>query len=166
MSEINFIPVTTPEKCRLIEGLAFPIWREHYTPIIGAAQVEYMLRQRQTAQAVEEQVRQGDLYFLIQTGRGDEIGFFSIQFRPREVFLSKFYLLKDFRGKGLARKVLDFIRKMALEKQASRITLLVHKRNPSVKAYQALGFRILEPVATDIGNGYVMDDYRMGLDFV
>lgn len=147
-----------------MEALAFPIWREHYTPIIGAEQVEYMLQQRQTAKAVEEQVRQGDLYYLIQTPDQEKIGYLSVIFLPDELFLSKLYLLKNHRGKGVAREALEFIKGLAQEKGLKRIILIVHKRNPSVKVYEALGFRILEPVVTDIGGGFVMDDYRMGLD--
>lgn len=67
------------------------------------------------------------------------------------------------RGKGFARAALEFVKTLARSRDLGRITLTVHKQNPSVKVYQALGFKILEPVVTDIGGGFVMDDYRMGL---
>ncbi|HUO58751.1 MAG TPA: GNAT family N-acetyltransferase [bacterium] len=164
MNKPSFLAATQPEDFKLIEALAGPIWRGHYTPIIGAGQVEYMLQQRQTAKAVEEQIRHGDFYYLIQTPEGEKSGYLSVSFRPDELFLSKLYLLKSHRGQGLARKALGFIEDLARSKGLKRITLTVHKQNPSVKIYQALGFRILESVITDIGGGYVMDDYRMALD--
>jgi len=164
MSPIHFPAVATPPQFKEVEALAFPIWREHYTPIIGAAQVEYMLEKFQSAQAVEKQVREGALYFLIQVPEGENTGFLSVVPRPGELFLSKLYVLKTHRGKGYARQALEFIQGLAKERGLQRITLTVHKQNPSVKAYQAMGFRILEPVVTDIGNGFVMDDYRMGLN--
>ena len=163
MITVKFLPAKIQSDFLAVETLAFPIWREHYTPIIGAAQVEYMLQQRQTAKALEAQVRQGDLYYLIQNSEGEKVGFLSVAYRPEELFLSKLYLLKSQRGKGLARKALEFIKGLAQEKGLKRIILTVHKRNPSVKVYEALGFQILGPVVTDIGGGYVMDDYRMGL---
>jgi GNAT superfamily N-acetyltransferase len=113
---------------------------------------------------LEEQVKQGDLYFLIRNENGEKAGFLSVDLRPQELFLSKLYLLKNQRGKGLARQALDFIRELAKEKGLKRITLTVHKRNPSVKIYQVLGFHILGPVMTDIGNGHVMDDYQMAME--
>ncbi|NCB47474.1 GNAT family N-acetyltransferase, partial [bacterium] len=38
----NFVKATFDDAAELA-GLAETIWREHYTPIIGAEQVEYML---------------------------------------------------------------------------------------------------------------------------
>jgi diamine N-acetyltransferase len=164
MKRAFFPPITSQKDFQAVEALAFPIWREHYTPVIGAAQMEYMLQKFQTAKAVEEQVREGALYFLIQTSGRDKVGFLSVLPRLEELFLSKLYLLKTHRGRGYARQALEFIQSLAKERSLKRITLTVNKQNPAVKAYQALGFRILEPVVTDIGNGFVMDDYRMGLD--
>lgn len=164
MNRPFFSPVTGPKDFLAVEALAGPIWREHYTPLIGAAQVEYMLQKFQTAFAVEEQIREGALYHLVQAPEEDYVGFFSVVLRPGEVFISKLYLLKIHRGKGYARQALEFIQNLARERGLRRITLTVHKQNPSVKVYQALGFKILEPVVTDIGNGFVMDDYRMGLN--
>jgi diamine N-acetyltransferase len=163
MDKTSFLEAQTAEDFKAIEALAFPIWREYYTPLIGASQVEYMLQKFQTAKAVGEQAREGALYYLIQAPEGGKIGFFSVIPRPGELFLSKIYLLKDQRGKGCARKALEFIQGLARERGLRRITLTVNKQNPAVKAYQALGFRILEPVVTDIGGGFVMDDYRMEL---
>lgn len=164
MEKIRFLPVTDIEGFQAVEALAFPIWREHYIPLIGQAQVDYMLQKFQTAGAVESQAAQGALYFLLQTPEGKNFGFLSALPRPGELFLSKFYFLKSHRGKGYARQVLEFLKGLARQKGFSRITLTVHKQNPSVEVYGALGFKILEPVVTDIGGGFVMDDYRMGMD--
>jgi len=165
MSLAPFPPVKTSADMKVVESLAYPIWREHYLPIIGAAQVEYMLKKFQTTQAIESQIQQGALYFMIRSHEGEIVGFFAVIKKPGEFFLSKLYLLKTHRGLGYARQALDFIRGLAQERGLTRITLTVHKQNPSVRIYQALGFRILGPVITEIGDGYVMDDYRMSLDF-
>jgi RimJ/RimL family protein N-acetyltransferase len=166
MDTLEFVPVHTPEHFQAVEALANPIWREHYIPLIGQAQVEYMLAKFQTAQAVGQQVREGALYYLIQAPEKENIGFLSVIPRQGELFISKFYLLKEERGKGYARMALEFIKSLALDLGLERLILTVHKRNPSVKVYEALGFKVLGPVVTDIGGGYVMDDYRMGLDLV
>ena len=42
-----------------ISKLAFEIWTEHYTPIIGTASVNYMLNKFQTAAAIENQILEG-----------------------------------------------------------------------------------------------------------
>lgn len=45
--------------------LANGIWHEHFTPIIGEKQVNYMLDRFQSAPAIAEQIRQGYLYFAL-----------------------------------------------------------------------------------------------------
>ena len=87
----------------------------------------------------------------------------AVQPRNTELFLSKLYLLEETRGKGYSRPLLEWLRSFAQKKGLSKITLTVHKRNPSVEIYQKLGFRIIDPVVTDIGKGFAMDDYRMEL---
>jgi RimJ/RimL family protein N-acetyltransferase len=45
---------------------------------------------------------------------------------------------------------------------AHRLILYVNKRNAkAIAAYQRNGFVIAESVVTDIGGGFVMDDYVM-----
>ena len=45
---------TAEQAAGKISALAGEIWREHYTPIIGAEQVEYMLAKFQTAERILE----------------------------------------------------------------------------------------------------------------
>jgi len=164
VASVRFLPVRTAKDLHAVEDLAFPIWREHYTPIIGAAQVEYMLQKFQTAKAVKKRISEGYLYYLLEVPPAVPMGFLAVMPESGELYLDKFYLLKGHRRKGHAREALKFLEGMAREKGLSRITLAVNKRNPAVKVYEALGFRIAGPVVTDIGKGFVMDDYRMVKD--
>jgi len=158
---MNFLPVLKPKDFKTVEALAFPIWREHYTPIIGAAQVEYMLQKFQAAKAIKKQVSEGYSYYLLEVPSAGPVGYLAVRPESGELYLDKFYFLKEYRGKGHAREALRFLEEMAKGQRLSRISLSVNKKNPAVKVYEALGFHIAGPVMTDIGNGYVMDDYRM-----
>jgi len=62
---IHFKVVTTDQDLVLIEEMAKIIWHEHYTPIIGAEQVAYMLEKFQSAAAMRSQIENGYQYFLI-----------------------------------------------------------------------------------------------------
>ena len=42
-----------------IADLADIIWKEHYIPIIGIPQVDYMLKKFQSAKAIKEQISDG-----------------------------------------------------------------------------------------------------------
>jgi GNAT superfamily N-acetyltransferase len=142
--------------------LAREIWPEHYVSLIGRDQVEYMLSNYQSAAAIGAQITEGIAYHLIEL-EGEEVGYFAIRAEPvtSGMFLSKLYLRRAVRGRGLARAVLRHVEALCRDRRLSHIWLTVHKRNPSVQAYERLGFSVTEPVVTDIGNGYVMDDYRM-----
>ena len=48
-----------------IEKLGKVIWKEHYTSIIGAEQVEYMLHKFQSVSAIESQVLEGFEYYSL-----------------------------------------------------------------------------------------------------
>ena len=156
-----FIKVAAKQHIEAVETLAREIWTEHYIPIIGREQVDYMLSRFQSAQAIEEQIANGCLYFLIQDA-GESIGYISIQPKEQELFLSKIYVRSSRRGKGYGRKAVRFAEELAKEKGLARIVLTVNKKNTlAIKAYEAIGFQKVEALVQDIGKGFVMDDYKM-----
>ena len=162
----QFVPVSTPEQLATVATLAHEIWYEFYVPLIGRAQVDYMVAKFQNAAAMQAQIDQGYEYFLVQqddtTGARRDIGYCAVQEQADgALFLSKFYLLKSARGSGTGRKCMEFIEGLARRRELSPLWLTVNKGNPSVQAYQRLGFRIAADLVMDIGGGFVMDDYRM-----
>lgn len=157
----QFIPADTPELLHRVAALAQIIWREHYPPLIGEKQVEYMLQHFHSEDIMRRQAAEGMEFYLVKE-EGLEAGYFAVQYRENDLFLSKFYLRREARGKGLSRRMMAWIERLAAQKGLRRITLTTHKRNAiALRAYEGLGFRIVEPVVTDIGDGYVMDDYRL-----
>lgn len=144
-----------------LASLADAIWREHYIPIIGLAQVDYMLHRFQSAQAIERQVAEGLDYYLMESG-GIPVGYLAFDKRGDELFLSKIYLLKEYRGRGHGRQAMAFVIEKARELECSRVALTVNKNNSkSIDAYLKMGFLKERPLVMDIGGGFVMDDFRM-----
>ncbi|MDH5432463.1 MAG: GNAT family N-acetyltransferase [Gammaproteobacteria bacterium] len=156
---LKIIPAKTSDSNHIAE-IAKPIWREHYTPIIGADQVEYMLKNFQSQLAVEKQMNEGYSYFIIQFDNSTA-GYMSVQQRENTLFLSKFYLSNLYRGQGLARKMLDYIEALGCQLGCEIIELTVNKYNPAYHIYLKMGFVSIESIQIDIGEGYIMDDYRM-----
>jgi ribosomal protein S18 acetylase RimI-like enzyme len=64
----------------------------------------------------------------------------------------------------MGRKIIEYIRDWTLTNQKEIIILNVNKNNSAVQFYQKMGFKIIEEMILDIGEGYVMDDYVMQLD--
>ncbi|HEY7640984.1 MAG TPA: GNAT family N-acetyltransferase [Steroidobacteraceae bacterium] len=143
-------------------GLARAIWYEYYVPLIGRAQVDYMVSRFQSSEAMGQQLRDGYEYFLTERD-GQDIGYCAVQPQPAEksLFLSKLYLIRDARGAGTGRVCMEFIEQLARRRGLKLLWLTVNKGNPAVKAYERLGFRIAADLVMDIGGGFVMDDFRM-----
>ena len=160
--QLQIEPVCTSEQVAAVEVLAREIWYEYYLPLIGRAQVDYMVGRFQTAEAIRDQIDAGFEYFLVRDVH-IPVGYFAIRAEPEDsrVFISKFYLHGSRRGTGTGRRCMEFIEQLATGRGLPLLWLTVNKANPSVKAYQRLGFRIAADIEIDIGSGFVMDDFRM-----
>lgn len=158
---INFHEVKSDSNLALIENMANTIWHEHYTPIIGTEQVNYMLDKFQSVSTMRDQINQGYQYFLINFN-DNAVGYLSFEKRENVLFLSKIYLLKSERGKGIGRKAMEFVVSVAKGFTCTKVSLTVNKFNlNSIRAYERAGFKKKGELVQDIGNGFVMDDYLM-----
>jgi len=155
------IKVSTPGKIARTAALAAEIWTDHYTPLIGAEQVAYMLERFQSAEAIEEAIQPGGFRYYLLTEHEADVAYCAVKRERENLFLSKLYVRKVNRGSGFAKRLLRY----AIEDHPgiSRVWLTVNKGNTgSIAAYQRMGFTIEEAVCNDIGNGFVMDDFVMG----
>ena len=142
--------------------MATAIVREHYDPIIGKEQNDYMIQKFQTADAIKEQLEHGYQYYFVSDKRR-RIGFFAFYPRENAMYLSKLYLYKDERGKGYSRQMLDFVISNARNIGLTSIELNVNRNNSAIYAYEKLGFKVIRAEKNDIGAGFFMDDYVYGL---
>ncbi|MFH0977526.1 MAG: GNAT family N-acetyltransferase [Spirochaetota bacterium] len=161
-----FIEVKDKNQIDILERLAKEIWTEHYSPIIGKVQVDYMLDKYQSAKAIKNQISNEKFIYYLIYDKNYPSGYIGIQFKEDELFLSKLYVLNLKRNKGFGRKAIQFIVGLAKEKHLNKISLTVNKYNTgTIKAYEKFGFDNLGSVVADIGNGFIMDDYKMVKSF-
>jgi GNAT superfamily N-acetyltransferase len=79
-----------------------------------------------------------------------------------QMWLSKFYIAQSRRGQGLGRWTFEQLVHRARSEDCRVIWLTVNRFNTgSITAYQKLGLHITQELCTDIGQGFMMDDYRM-----
>ena len=160
MNEATLRQAKTDSEIQDIAILANEIWHQHFIPIIGEAQVEYMVEKFQSYPAIKSQIENdGYEYYQIFSGH-TMAGYTGIHQENSALFLSKLYIKKDFRGQHLATKALDFLIQLCKERRLGKIWLTCNKYNSNTLAvYDHLGFVITDEQVADIGNGFVMDDY-------
>lgn len=174
---ISILNATSKKELGAIEQIARFIWHEHYTPIIGKEQVEYMLEKFQSTDVMLNQLTEGYRYYSVvehlepyHLSKPENIlliGYFAIKPEEDSLFISKFYLHLNARGKGYGRTMLTFIKEQALADKLSTLRLTVNKYNTyTIAAYEKMGFVKKEAAVFDIGNGYVMDDFVMELGLI
>lgn len=155
-----FVEVSTRRDIATVARLAREIWRDHYTPIIGAGQVAYMLNKFQSAEAITGQIAHRHHWYFLIRHKNRTVGYVGLERRGAVLFLSKLYLEKSMRGKGLGRRAVNFVLGFAGERGVSMVRLTVNRHNTlAIGAYERTGFTRAGEVVTDIGGGYVMDDY-------
>lgn len=142
-----------------IARMAETCWRDHYIPIIGQAQVDYMLAKYQSPEAIRQQIADGRKYEIIIGPDDEPLGYLGHDVSESRLFLSKLYILPYAQRRGLGRWALA---ELCQRHPEFDIHLTVNKQNHSAIAFYAQnGFVLSGPVLADIGQGYVMDDWKM-----
>jgi diamine N-acetyltransferase len=156
-----------PEHLPEIAVLAGVVWRAHYPGIITVEQIEYMLERMYNQEVLQNELQQGIRYDRILVD-GIMRGFAGYGPVPGgEMKLHKIYIHPDWHRHGLGSLLLQHVLEVTRRDGFHVLILAVNKRNEkAIAAYQKNGFTIRESVVSDIGHGFVMDDYVMVKDVV
>ena len=141
-------------------ALAREIWMQHYPGIIAVKQIEYMLAQRYSPDAIRAQLQAGAAWWDKLEVRGELCGFASYEHgsEARAMKLDKLYVHQLVRGKGYGAALIDQAAKVARQQGMDNLYLQVNKYNHgAVAAYRRSGFAVAKTVKVDIGNGFFMD---------
>ena len=165
LSEVKILPVTSPTRKMAVVSLAQIIWNEWFPSIISQEQVNYMVEKFQSMPAIDEAITEkGYEYFLMILG-DTPIGYMGVAPDDGALLLSKLYLMKPFRGQRRSNLFFDKAEEVAKEKGFTKVRLFVNRHNyNSVRVYLRKGFRIVDEVKTDIGEGFICDDFLMEKD--
>ncbi len=175
---LSFVPVKTRDDQELLARIAGEIWRGYWPAIIGEEQTEYMIEKFQSFEAIKHCMAKEDYeyWFLVARNEGEDenvpaksiVGFTGGHNEPEtdRFFISKIYLFPEARGHGYARRVIEFYEDLCFTRGFEAMYLTVNKYNDlGIRAYEGTGFKTIDSVETDIGHGFIMDDYVMELRF-
>lgn len=146
-----------------IQELAKKSWNAAYHNIISQDQIDYMLQQMYSEEEISSHLQNPNYqYYLVLK---DEVaaGFIGFEFHYENATtkLHRIYLLEDFKGQGLGKAAITFMKSKVSETSDKRIILNVNKNNSAKQVYESQGFTTYEEAIFDIGNGFVMDDFLM-----
>lgn len=174
---VTFEPVTTAEQQKTLAKLAKEIWQEYWPSRIGQAQTDYMVQNFQSLEAIKRDMAENDYEYWFCTVEESAsnspyasrsgrriVGFTGGHVEPdtNRFFISKIYLLATERGKHYASQVISFYQKLCQSRGLKAMYLTVNKYNElGIRCYRSKGFETIDSVETDIGEGFVMDDYIM-----
>ncbi len=163
---MKFKEIKTDEEISKLTMLASFIWFEYWPDKITLKQTNYMVNKFQSFEAIKSQIENEDYVYNIFYDDNKTIGYFGISPKDDCLFLSKLYVEHDFRGLGCGKAALNRIKQYAQKFNKKCIKLTVNKNNtPAIKAYESWGFHKTDSVVSDIGEGFVMDDYIMEYEF-
>lgn len=149
------------EEIRSLAQLASEIWHEYWPCILSEEQINYMVEKFQSEEAIENQIeKEYYTYFYIEVD-GKVVGYIGVCDKVSLLMISKFYIKKEYRHKGYGKLAMDKMKNLGYNK----FLLTVNRHNQkAIDAYLKYGFKTIEEKVTDIGSGFVMDDYIMELN--
>lgn len=168
----------TPEDYATINIIAHATWPDTFGDILSAAQIEYMLDMMYSEKAIVEQVAKGHVFKLLVAAESEQqnedysmatttrfkpVGYVSYQldYLPGTTKIHKIYLLPETQGKGFGKALLQDVEQIARNAGQQRLRLDVNYQNAAIGFYEYLGLQKIDRYNTDIGNGYLMEDWIM-----
>jgi ribosomal protein S18 acetylase RimI-like enzyme len=158
ISEVSLSDIKT------IQNIAHITWPITYGEILSTAQLEYMLDLIYSDEALTRQFEKKEQLFYLILEEEVNLGFIGIEHNYKDEAITrihKIYLLPETQGKGIGKKVIDEIEKLASENHSKALSLNVNRFNSALGFYKKIGFEVIDEVNIEIGNGYLMEDYVM-----
>ena len=162
MTTSNIYLARTDCEIHEIANLASVIWKEHFTSIIGEAQVRYMLEHYQSYPAIKEQIEQeGYEYYQIYCSH-TLAGYMALHPGKKIMTLSRFYIGKDFRGQHLASTAFSFLKELCKKRGLSEIQVACNRGNTdALSVYYHMGFKMVGEQTEDLGHGFLREDHLL-----
>ena len=158
------ITAATINDIKQIQNIVNITWPITYGEILSKDQLDYMLALFYSSEALTDQYdKKVQLFYMIDED-DTNIGFIGIEHHYNGKAITKIhkiYLLPETQGKGIGKKVIDEIGKLASENNSTALLLNVNRFNTALGFYKKIGFEVIEEVNIEIGNGYLMEDYVM-----
>ena len=165
MEEMKITTAYTREQFETMEALGRRIVPDFYAQYLPPECGSWLVEASHTVEAFEAQVGEGYRHYMVEMDE-EPIGYFGLHEEDRTMVLTQFYLLKDWRGRGIGQRVMDFIHREAEELRVRGIQVLVLRKNAgAVGLYRKNGYAVTAEVLTPMGGDRTVEDYIMQKSF-
>lgn len=180
-STFRILPTTSADY-KTIQSIAHATWPDTFGEILSKAQIDYMLNMMYNVEELAKQVADGVVFKLLleaqptdkNTGpradypkvvstRFQAVGYvgFKPDYLPGTTKIHKLYALPEVQGRGYGKALIREVESIARSYGQKTLRLDVNYQNKAIGFYEYLGFEKIERCNTDIGNGYLMEDWIM-----
>jgi len=160
---ITIIPATSNDY-QTIQNIAHLTWPVAYGEILSKAQLDYMLDAFYNEETLKDSVANKGHHFVLAKEGEETLGFASYEHhynQKQQTKIHKIYILPQTQGKGIGKKLIDYVEEAAKENDSEILSLNVNRFNKALHFYQKIGFEIVEEVNIELEHGYLMEDYVM-----
>lgn len=157
------ISQATSKDIPIIQEIANKTWPEAYGAILSDSQSVYMMNMMYSDASMLQQFNKKHLFYLAYEGDFC-LGFASCEnnyLSNMVTRIHKIYILPESQGKGVGKLLIEKVDALAKANHSECISLNVNKFNKALGFYKKLGFEIVNEENIEIGQGYLMEDYRM-----
>ena len=131
--------------------LASELWHEVYKRYYPAKQLDTLVEELQSADAIEADIDNDVNYFLVFLG-GKLIGYFAWKMENTALHLMHLYLKPEYRGKAIGRDIVQTCERLAKGEGKGRVWCTIHaKALPVQQFFKALRYRELRPAEQENG---------------
>lgn len=146
--------------------LAKEIWLPAFSPYFSEKELNSLFQGMYNSEKIIKDI-QNPLYefYIVENSQRLCVGYFATFNYPNFLKLDKIYVAEKFKGQGIGKWMYNEILQQARLQHFHKIRLNVNRRNnPAIDFYKNLGFTILREENILGPNGFVYDDYVMGVD--
>jgi diamine N-acetyltransferase len=145
-----------------IQAISKITWEDTYR-FLPNGQMEFMLDWMYSTTSLQQQMQNGHQFFVAEF-EDNIVGFASTSIQESNIYkLNKLYVLPSTQKTGAGKALLESVVDYAKENSGKEIQLQVNRSNKAKDFYLKQGFTILYEADFEIGNGFFMNDYVMGL---
>lgn len=149
----------------LIQELTMQVWPQTYASTLSQEQIDYMLHLMYSTEALKEQMNKG-VQFIIAYYNEQPIGFASYgpTEKEQEFKLHKLYVITTIQKTGAGKGLLLFVMQDVQQQGCKHLILQVNRENENaIGFYKRMGFTKEYEADFEIGHGFYMKDYVMGM---